>query len=470
MTTAVGLLIVLTPSVASAAVTVTTEPTSSFDKNAAYVCGQWTSDRPGNIEFQYGLDTSYGSVAGYSSTDIGQTSGSDCIMLGGLTPSTTYHYRFVFLYPETGYSCPCIEYDGSDQTFTTQTGSAPEITGPTTATPWETNIGFSVSTGVDAEGYPTTWQVDYGTSPSDLSSSTTPQNVVVSPNGPDAVFTDVPSNGTPTLPTDAVYYWQIVATNTLGTTKSAISSITLGTLSYLLTVSKTGVGSGIVMSSPIGIACGLACSYGYSSGTVVTLAATPAGGSMFAGWSGGGCSGTGTCAVTIDQAQTVFANFNAVPPPPAPPEMLTVHNYGTGSGTVTSSPSGITCGSTCSYAFDWATKVTLSATPASGSTFSGWAGTCSGTGTSCSVTMDQAREADVVFASKPAACAVPKVRDKTLTAAEKAIRKAHCAVGKISHSASRTVKRDHVISQKPGPARRLKHGAKVNLLVSKGRG
>jgi hypothetical protein len=51
-------------------------------------------------------------------------------------------------------------------------------------------------------------------------------------------------------------------------------------------VSTTGTGSGTVTSSPSGISCGADCSESYASGTSVTLTATPAAGSTFAGWSG----------------------------------------------------------------------------------------------------------------------------------------------------------------------------------------
>jgi hypothetical protein len=60
---------------------------------------------------------------------------------------------------------------------------------------------------------------------------------------------------------------------------------------------------------------------------------------------------------------------------------LTINKIGTGSGTVTSSPAGITCGTTCTNGYDDGSIVTLTATPAGNSTFTGWSGVgCSGTG------------------------------------------------------------------------------------------
>ncbi len=105
-------------------------------------------------------------------------------------------------------------------------------------------------------------------------------------------------------------------------------------------MNKTGTGSGTVTSSPAGISCGSTCSAIYNCGTVVTLTASAAGGSTFSGWSGGGCSGTGACSVTMSAATTVTATFTAQPQQ----FTLTVSKSGTGSGTVTSSPAGINCG------------------------------------------------------------------------------------------------------------------------------
>jgi hypothetical protein len=81
----------------------------------------------------------------------------------------------------------------------------------------------------------------------------------------------------------------------------------------VVTVSLAGTGAGSVTSIPTGISCPGTCSHGYARGTMVTLSATPATGSAFAGWSGAGCSGTGTCTVTISSDQAVTATFEVIP-------------------------------------------------------------------------------------------------------------------------------------------------------------
>ena len=80
--------------------------------------------------------------------------------------------------------------------------------------------------------------------------------------------------------------------------------------SYLL--ATTTVGSGSVTSSPAGIACGSTCSARFNSGTSVTLTATPAAGSVFSRWSGG-CSGLGSCVVSMKAAKSVTAIFSPAP-------------------------------------------------------------------------------------------------------------------------------------------------------------
>ncbi len=153
------------------------------------------------------------------------------------------------------------------------------------------------------------------------------------------------------------------------------------TQNVTLTVNKTGLGSGTVTSNPAGISCGSNCSALYSNSVSVTLTATPSAGSTFTGWSGGGCSGTGTCVATMNAATTVTATFATTNP------TLTVVKSGAGSGTVTSSPANINCGTTCNTAYAPNTKITLTATPDAGSTFANWSGGgCTGTG-QCVVTI-----------------------------------------------------------------------------------
>lgn len=76
---------------------------------------------------------------------------------------------------------------------------------------------------------------------------------------------------------------------------------------YVLTIQKTGNGLGTVTGS--GITCGPDCTQNYNAGSSVTIVAAPGTNYSFAGWSGGGCSGQGSCIVSMTQARTVTATF-----------------------------------------------------------------------------------------------------------------------------------------------------------------
>ena len=175
-----------------------------------------------------------------------------------------------------------------------------------------------------------------------------------------------------------------------------------------LRVFKAGGGEGAVTTSPSGISCPSGCAAGESEfdiGSLVILNAAAAPHSAFSGWSvagqPGACPGTGSCQVQMTAPTIeVTAEFVAIPQ-----QTLSVTTEGNGTGTVTSSPTGIDCGTACSEHFDEGSVVTLTANPDARSHLAGWkvAGApsaCPGTG-SCAVTMDQATQATAVFAANP---------------------------------------------------------------------
>lgn len=112
---------------------------------------------------------------------------------------------------------------------------------------------------------------------------------------------------------------------------------------FALTVAKTGAGAGTVTSMPTGINCGGDCSESYNTGTMVTLSAAPSGGSLFSGWSGSGCSGTGSCVVTMNAVAAVAATFTAITVPEAPTILTAIP--GNGQVTVSFTPSASNGGS-----------------------------------------------------------------------------------------------------------------------------
>jgi hypothetical protein len=223
------------------------------------------------------------------------------------------------------------------------------------------------------------------------------------------------------------------------------------------------------------------------SGTSFSVAASAPGGTV-AFSSTGSCTnsgatftltGVGTCSVTYDQGGN--ANYNAAPQivesvsaSAAVPQTFRLTVATSGSGTVTGSTGGINCGTTCTADVVAGASVTLTAHAASGSTFTGWSGACTG-GSTCTVTMDAAKQVTAVFvALKPPAkkvyCVVPNVKGKTLADAQRKLTAAHCKAGKTTKAKSKTVKKGRVISQSPKAGKKLAKGAKVNLVVSRGKG
>jgi len=107
------------------------------------------------------------------------------------------------------------------------------------------------------------------------------------------------------------YCYRVQAFNASG--YSDYSNVACGMAAEVasLAVVKVGAGSGTVVSSPSGIDCGANCSGTFPSGTGVMLTPSADTGSVFSGWSGGGCRGTDACLVTLTSATTVVtASFS----------------------------------------------------------------------------------------------------------------------------------------------------------------
>ncbi len=212
------------------------------------------------------------------------------------------------------------------------------------------------------------------------------------------------------MPTQFISYTGTITVTDNFPASGSMQTINLsGTGGAALSVTVTGAGT--VTSSPAGINCPTTCSAVFAGNGQITLTAVPSAGSVFAGWGGDVCEGTGSCTFTITAATSVTANFNV-----SPNFGLTVSEAGTGTGTVTSTPSGISCPTTCSANFASGTQVTLTAAASEGSTFAGWSGGgCSGTGT-CVVTVTAATAVTASFnSSSPVTIGIGQGSSSTVT-------------------------------------------------------
>lgn len=164
---------------------------------------------------------------------------------------------------------------------------------------------------------------------------------------------------------------------------------------FLLSIELIGSGDGQLFLDGDPLTCNGSCTVEFDPDTAVSLTATPDANSTFAGW-GGDCSGTGSCNLTMDSAKSITANFDALPvfyP-------LTIELIGTGGGQLFLDGDPLTCSSSCEIDILEDSAVTLTATPDNDSTFVGWGGDCSGTG-SCNLTMSSAMDVTVNFDQIP---------------------------------------------------------------------
>jgi len=176
-----------------------------------------------------------------------------------------------------------------------------------------------------------------------------------------------------------------VASNT-GSSRTSVStiagqSLTLtqsGTQSYTIT-SSAGIGGTI---SPSG-----STSVNYGANQTYTI--TPNSGYAISSVTVDGTSVGAVSSYTfsnVTAAHSIAATFTANT------YTLTTSKTGTGTGTISVSPTG--------SSFSAGTVVTLTATAGTGSTFAGWSGACSGTATTCSVTMNSNTSVSAAFTLK----------------------------------------------------------------------
>lgn len=100
------------------------------------------------------------------------------------------------------------------------------------------------------------------------------------------------------------------------------SCVDVSSCTFTLSVSKSGSGSGTVISNPSGINCGTVCSATFLENSQVTLYASPSSNSVFEGWSGDCLGSNLTCTLVMNSNKSVTATFRTSgggggePPPP----------------------------------------------------------------------------------------------------------------------------------------------------------
>lgn len=167
-------------------------------------------------------------------------------------------------------------------------------------------------------------------------------------------------------------------------------------------LSLTKSGEGRVVSTPAGIECGDVCAADFAAGAPVRLAATPAAGYRFSGWSGA-CAGLADCAVDMREDSRVTATFEELP-------RHEVRVVRTGPGRVISEPAGIECGLGSKACRSEFSAVTLTAQPGAGFYLKQWEGCPAAEGDACRLAPDRPLRVKARFARLPS---VPLTVTKT---------------------------------------------------------
>jgi CSLREA domain-containing protein len=173
---------------------------------------------------------------------------------------------------------------------------------------------------------------------------------------------------------------------------------------YGLSITHAGVGSGTVTSNTGKIDCqggSGTCSDQFAAGMVVTLTATPAGGSVFTGWSGDADCSDGQ--VTMGAPVSCTATFNTQ-------AVLTTSISPSGGGAVAGS--GIACPGDCSETLTLGNNIVLTATTSPNYSFNRWTNCDAPAANRCTMTMDADKQVTAVFLRVPSVVftGVPDIR------------------------------------------------------------
>jgi uncharacterized repeat protein (TIGR02543 family) len=196
-------------------------------------------------------------------------------------------------------------------------------------------------------------------------------------------------------------------TVTVGTTAQSVTATFSGgapppIATNSLTLTVNGDGYVVSSSGSTALYCtaadGSGCTTNVPANTTVTLRAIPASGDNadFTGWTGDCSAFTSTsCTLTLSSSKSVVASFAGGN------TTYALTGQVVGSGTIAGG--GLSCtssgGAGCNVQQAAGAGITLTASAGFGATFTGWTGACTGTSTTCSVSMTNAKSVTATFAT-----------------------------------------------------------------------